>query len=562
MNKQTPLDTTAAVAAEHEGTWTPLRERPFRRIWIASVFSNFGQFFLVIGAAWEMTRLTGSPEMVALVQSAMMLPMMLVTLPAGAIADMFDRRKIAMAGLAFATLCAVVLTWLAIAGSLTEWGILACCFGIGTGVAVFMPSWQASIPEQVSRPLLPAAIALGTISFNVARSFGPALAGVVVIAAGVKAVFGITALLYMPLLLAFFVWNREIVPSRLPPERIDRAIVGGARYALNSMPIRSALARVFLFGLTTASAVALAPLVAKDILGGDAAFYGLLLGAQGVGAVLGAPWVSQMRSRFRTELLIAACAIGSAVALALIGFSTNLIATAAAFFLLGLCNIFTIALLNVDVQLSAPRWVTARALSLFGSAITAGFGFGAWSWGVVAGQFGLPTAYYLSASLVLLTWPIGKLLPLPRDAPDAFSSVGNLNEVPVSLPVTSRSGPVVIAIEYRVDNKDAREFYDTMMQVAGLRKRNGGFDWSLARDIAEPELWVERYNCPTWGDYLHMRDRFTQSDLLLQERANAFLIEGKHPVVHRRLARPFGSVRWKADSPDPKEETRGYMGPT
>ena len=565
MDKQTSVTAPSGPnpSAEGPSTWAPLREKVFRRIWTASLFSNFGGFFLGVGAAWEMTRLTNSPSLVALVQTALLLPMVLVTLPAGAVADMFDRRKIALAGLAFAAISAGILTLAGILEGITPTVILVCCFAIGTGISIFMPSWQASIPEQVSRPLLPSAIALGTISFNIARSFGPALAGVVVLAAGAHAVFGVTTLLYIPLLLAFFVWRREVLPSRLPPERIDRAIVGGARYALHSTPIRSALARSFLFGLATSSAIALAPLLAKDVLQGDAASYGLLLGAQGIGAVLGAPFTAYARSRYPTERLIDLCALGSAVALALMGASEQLVLTCLAFFLLGLCNIFTITLLNVDVQLSAPRWVTARALSLFGSAITAGFSIGAWMWGLVAGVHGIAAAFFASAAAAFLTWPLGRLFPLPRDAPEATSLVENTGEVPVSLPLTSRSGPVIVAVEYRVAPDDARAFYEVMTKVSGVRNRNGGFEWSLSRDIAEPELWVERFACPTWGDYLHMRDRFTQSDLQLQEQANAFIIGGEQPVVHRRLARPFGSVRWKAESPDPEgNTTQGYYGPS
>ncbi|WP_255351695.1 MFS transporter [Novosphingobium sp. ST904] len=361
-----------------------MREPTFRRIWTASLFSNFGQLFLGVGAAWEMTRLSNSPSMVALVQSAMMLPLVLVTLPAGAIADMFDRRRIAMTGLTFSALCAAVLAVIAFLGLVTPWLLLAFCALIGGGVALYSPSWQASIPEQVSRQHLPAAVALGTISYNVARSFGPALGGLIVVLYGAKAVFGMTSLLYLPLLVAFFLWRRKHVPSRLPPERMDRAIVGGARYALHAPAIRTALVRVLVFGLSTATASALAPLIARDLLRGDASTFGILLGAQGVGAVAGALFVSKIRETISTELAVRIFAVGTGLALVTIGFSNEIVLTCGAFLIVGACNILTIAMLNVTVQLSAPRWVTARALSLFSSAITAGIGLGAWAWGMVA----------------------------------------------------------------------------------------------------------------------------------------------------------------------------------
>ncbi|MEZ5744129.1 MAG: MFS transporter [Sphingomonadaceae bacterium] len=547
--------------AQSTGAFAPLREPPFRRIWIASLMSNFSQLFLGVGAAWEMTQLTDSPTMVALVQTAMMVPLMLVTLPAGAIADMFDRRKIAMSGLAFASLSAAALTMAAVYEMTTPWVLLGFLVLIGAGVAMFSPSWQASIPEQVSRKNLPAAVALGTISYNVARSFGPALGGLIVLAAGAKAVFGLTSVLYLPLFLAFLVWNRRHVPSRLPPERIDRAIVSGARYALHSAPIRTALTRVFMFGLATATATALAPLVAKDILGGDAAVFGIVLGAQGVGAVIGALFVSNIRERFDIEYAVRTCALGTGLALVAIGLSTSLPLSCAAYFFVGAFNIVTIALLNVGVQLSAPRWVTARALSLFSSAITAGIGIGAWAWGAFAGVHGVAVAHIASGLAVSATFFVGMLFPLKREVDGESDSVDIGNEVSVALQLTPRSGPVVIEIEYDVDPEAARQFYDAMQRLSRVRKRNGGFDWSISRDIADPAKWIERYHCPTWGDYLRMRDHYTQIDIDIQDEANSFNRIGGEMRVSRRLERPFGSVRWKADTPDPEQDTVTWLGP-
>jgi len=550
---------------EARGAFAPLREPAFRRIWTASLLSNFGQLFLGVGAAWEMTRLSDSPSMVALVQTAMMLPLMLVALPAGAIADMFDRRKIAIAGLAFSALSAAALATVAFLGLTTPWLLLALCVLIGAGVALFSPSWQASIPEQVSRPNLPQAIALGTISYNVARSFGPALGGLIVLAAGAKVVFALTSAFYLPLLFAFFVWNREHVPSRLPPERIDRAIVSGARYAFHAPQVRTVLLRVIAYGLTTASGAALAPLVAKDMLGGDAATFGLMLGAQGVGAVIGALFVGDIRARLGNEAAVKLFAVVSGLAMVIVSQSHWLWVTCTAFFFVGMCNILTIALLNISVQMSAPRWVTARALSLFSAAITAGIGLGAWGWGALAAGHDVSFAFAVSGLLVMATAFLGVPFPLSSgneaDDDEALGSV-DIGQAPqVAMPLTLRSGPIVVEVEYDVDPDLAREFHDVMMKVQGVRKRIGAFDWSIARDIGNPSIWTEHYHCPTWGDYLRMRDRYTQADLDLQEQADAFNRAGEGRRVRRRLERPFGSVRWKADSLDPHQETIGYIGP-
>lgn len=556
------MTTTVSEANTDEGgAFAPLREPVFRRIWSASVLSNFSQLFLGIGAQWEMTRLTDSTTMVALVQTAMMLPLMLVTLPAGAVADMFDRRKIAMTGLAFSALNAAILAALAFMGLTSPLVLLAFCVLIGAGVALFSPSWQASIPEQVSRPKLPAAIALGTISYNVARSFGPALGGLIVLAAGAKAVFALTSVLYTPLFLAFLSWRREHVPSRLPPERIDRAIIGGGRFALHSPPIRTALFRVLCFGLTTATASALAPLVAKDLLNGDAATFGILLGAQGVGAVIGALFVSKIRNKIGSERAIKLTAMGTGLSLVAVGLTGSLVVACAAFFVVGACNILTIALLNVSVQLSAPRWVTARALSLFSSALTAGIGIGAWLWGEFADANGVAVAYIASGCAVGATALLGYLLPVARDREGENATVAIGHEPEVGLELTPRSGPIVVEVEYDVDPDQAREFYAVMMEMQRVRKRIGGFEWSLARDIADPALWTERYHCPTWGDYLRMRDRYSQEDFEAQAAADSFNRSVSGRRVRRRLERPFGSVRWKADTPDPLQETVNYMAP-
>jgi MFS family permease len=528
----------------------PLRERIYRRIWSASILSNFGQLILGVGAAWEMTRLTASASLVALVQTALMLPLMLVSVPAGAIADMFDRRKIAITGLSFATLCAAVLTVLAFNRLTTPWILLAFCSLIGAGVALYSPAWGASIPEQVTPEHLPAAIALGSISYNVARSFGPAVGGVIVLAAGAKGAFLTNSLAYLPLLIAFLLWRRKHIAPRLPPERIDRAIVGGARYAVHSSPVRAAMVRAFSFGLAGATGSALVPLVARDLLKGNASTYGLLLGCTGVGAVAGALFVSKTRERLTADQAYRLCASVSGLMLVVIGLSHFLVLTAAAMLIAGMANMLAIALLNVTVQLSVPRWVAGRALSGFQASLTGGVAIGAGMWGHLAAQRSIEIAFLASGVALALTPLIGLLLPIRPMAP-ADAEVIELGAEPeVALAITARSGPIAIEIDYQVDPGEARQFYDVMLKLQRARQRNGAFQWSLARDLSDPELWTERYHLPTWLDYCRLRSRFTHADRALQAAANAFNRGGTARRIRRRLERPFGSVRWRADTPD------------
>jgi hypothetical protein len=213
------------------------------------------------------------------------------------------------------------------------------------------------------------------------------------------------------------------------------------------------------------------------------------------------------------------------------------------------------------VQMAVPRWVTARALSLFSSALTGGIAIGAILWGQLAGAQGIAVALYASGAFLLLTPLIGFLLPLPDALKGGVEEVGLDNEPEVALDLSLRSGPISIAVDYRVDPASARDFYDAMRPVQRMKLRNGAFNWSIARDIADPELWTERFYCPTWGDYLRLRNRFTQADLDAQARADGYIRAGHRVVVRRRLERPYGSVRWRADTPDPQQDNLGYLAP-
>jgi MFS family permease len=401
---------------------------------------------------------------------------------------------------------------------------------------------------------LPAAVALSSVSYNIARSFGPALGGLIVLAAGARAAFAVNALLYLPLIAAFFFWQRRHIPSRLPPERIDRAIISGARYAIHASPIRTVMLRAFVFGLTSASVSALTPLVARDVLKGNASTYGLLLGAYGVGAVAGALLVNRVREQMKAEQAVRLCLIVGGVMILLVGLSHSLFLTAALMMVAGVAYMLLVALLNVGVQLSSPRWVAARALAWFQAALTGGLAIGAWMWGHAAAEWGIGGAFVVSGVAVVLSSLIGLMLPMPRVALSSVEIVDLGREPEAALALTPRSGPIVVEIDYYVDPAKARRFYEVMLKLQRARKRNGAFDWSLSRDIADPMVWTERYHCPTWHDYLRLRSRFTTADRQLQLLANAFHTPRPGPRVRRRLERPFGSVRWRADTPDPHRE--------
>jgi hypothetical protein len=405
------------------------------------------------------------------------------------------------------------------------------------------------VTEQVPADMLPSAVALNGISYNIARSFGPAIGGIVVATAGAVAAFAANAIRYLPLVLALFVWRREHAPSRLPRERLNRAIVSGVRYIANSPSIKIVLARTLVTGLIGGSISALMPLVVRDLLHGGAQTYGIMLGAFGMGAVIGALNIGEVRKRLSGEAAVRACALSMGGAIAAVALSHERVITAAALVIAGAVWMLAVALFNIGVQLSAPRWVAGRSLAIFQAAISGGIAIGSWGWGRLTDAAGVETALLVSAGLMLLSPLLGIWLKMPRvGARNEAAEV--LADPEVQLSLTGRSGPLVVEIEYRVAQDNARAFHNVMQDVQLSRQRNGAYGWSIARDIADPELWTERYHCPTWFDYLRQRNRATQSERELHQRAMNFHL-GPDPVrIRRMLERPFGSVRWKEETPD------------
>ena len=405
-----------------------------------------------------------------------MLPIMLISMPAGAIADMYDRRIVALVSLSISLVGAIALTVLAWLNLVTPNILLAFCFVVGCGMALFGPAWQASVSEQVPPETLPSAVALNGISYNIARSFGPAIGGIVVATAGAVAAFACNALLYIPLLIVLFLWRRATEPSRLPREKLSRAIVSGVRYIANSPSIRIVLTRTLVTGLLGGSVSALMPLVARDLLHGGAQTYGIMLGAFGMGAVIGALNIAEVRKRLSGEASVRVCAITMGLAIAVIAISKEPVITAAALVLAGSVWMLAVALFNIGVQLSAPRWVAGRSLAAFQAAIAGGIAIGSWGWGHLTDLVGVEMALLVSAAAMFVSPLLGLWLEMPP--------IGGRNEAAdlladpeVRLPLTGRSGPLVVEIEYRVRCR----------QRPGLPRPDAG---SAALAPAQRRLWL------------------------------------------------------------------------
>ncbi|WP_342723891.1 MFS transporter [Bradyrhizobium sp. B097] len=532
-----------------DGITAPLRNRTFRRIWLASLLTNLGILVQGVGAAWAMTQMTSSADQVALVQTAIMLPVMLISMPAGAIADMHDRRVVGLVALSIELCGATLLALLEWQGLTTPNVLLALCFAVGSGMALMGPAWQASVSEQVPPETLPAAVALNGISYNIARSVGPAIGGILVAAAGAVAAFALNAVLYLPLMLALFAWKRNAVPSRLPPEKLNRAVISGIRYIVNSPSIRIVLSRALVTGLLGGALIALLPLVVRDLLHGSARTYGIMLSSFGLGAVIGALNITRVRKRMSGEAAIRACSLSMGAAIVAVALSREPLLTAAALMLAGAVWMMAWVIFSIGVQLSSPRWVAGRSLAAYQAASSGGIALGSWGWGRLTDAAGIEATLLVSAALMLASPLLGLWLPMPRIS--AQREEAEMIEDPkIRLALTGRSGPLVVEIEYRIPQHSARAFHSLMQEVQLFRQRNGAYGWSIARDIADPELWTERYHCPTWYDYLRLRNRSTRTERALDRQAMAFHI-GPQPVrVRRMLERPFGSVRWKEESPD------------
>ncbi len=540
---------SGATTERGAGIFAPLAHATFRGIWISSTVSNTGSLIQSVAAAWVMAEISTADD-VALVQTASFLPMALLALPAGAIADIYDRRRVQITFLTLSLLSALALAIVSKLGLITPWLLLALCFLVGSGGALSAPARGASVGEQVPKELLPQAVGLNNISYNLARSLGPAIGGVIVAMFGATLAFVINAASYLPMLESLRRWRREADVSRLPPEGLFRSISSGLRYIVNMQPVRRALLRVFIICFLGAALQSLLPLIARDLLGGNAKTFGLLLGSFGVGAVCGIFVLQPVREAIGNEKTLWLCCLAMAVSLAVLSVSGSLYLNLVVLWVAGLAWMLTTTTVSITVQLFVPRWVMGRAIATTTAATSLGVASGSWVWGLLAHDFGLPLAYQVAAAGLAASLLLTFVLPVADRTASTELDEREIADPDIQLGISGRSGPVSIEIQYRIDAKKARDFYHLMREVRTTRVRNGSYHWSLSRNIADPEIWSERFTCPTWDDYLRLRNRRTLEDTALHQRARAMHI-GIEPIrITRWLDRPFGSVRRSDEVPD------------
>jgi len=520
----------------------------FRRVWFASASSNFGGMIQSVGAAWLMTSIATSADMVALVQASIALPIMLFSLVAGAMADNFDRRRMMLGAQLFMLLVSVALAVCAWLGVITPWLLLSFTFLIGCGAAFNAPAWQASVGDMVPRAELPGAVAFNSMGFNIARSVGPAIGGAIVAAAGAAAAFAINAVSYIALIVVLARWRPTPRPRLLPREALGGAMAAGVRYVAMSPAIRAILGRAAVFGLGASAVMALMPLVARDLIAGGPLTYGLLLGAFGVGAIAGAMASTRVRDLLSTEGLVRCACIVFAMAAAIAATSTLLLLTMAALMLGGAAWVLALSTFNVTVQLSTPRWVVARALSLYQMAAFGGIALGSWLWGFVAEHGDVRTALHAAALVMVACALLGLWTPLARLTELNLDPLSRWEEPATAVPVQPRTGPVVITVEYIIREEDVLEFLGAMAERRRIRRRDGARNWRVLRDLADPQVWIERYETPTWLEYIRHNSRLTHDDATVPAHLRGLHQGPDGPRVRRMIERQTSALHTVPES--------------
>ena len=529
--------TATDTAAAGTSAWAPLRERAFALIWTAAVLSNIGTWMHDVAAAWLMTTLAPEPLMVALVQAATSLPIFMFALPAGALADLIDRRRLLL-GLQVGACAVTVLLALTVAtGAISPLLLLLLTFVLGTTTALAAPAWQAMTPDLVPKPLLAQAVALNGVGINIARAIGPALGGLVVTALGLVWPFVFNAVSFVVVILALWLWRHEpVAVSALPAERFLAAIRAGLRYGRGSAPLRATLARSAGFFLFGSALWALLPLFARGPLAGGPGLYGLLLTAVGAGAVAGALLLPPLKKRLGADRTVALGTAALALVMAAFGSFPVVAVALPACALAGLAWIAVLSSLNVSAQMALPAWVRSRGLAVNLAVFFGSMTLGSIAWGWLAGSLGLAGTFGLAAAGALagiaVTWRWklqgGAVLDLQ---PSAHWPAPILAEA-----VPGEGGPVLITIEYEIDLPDLAAFRAAVTDLGHERRRDGAFFWQIFADGADPRRQVEVFMLENWLEHLRQHERVTEADRRLQQAVHAYHRGSGPPKVTHLIA--------------------------
>ena len=512
------------AGAADSSAWAPLRHRAFRWLWIGVLISWVGTWMQTVGAQWLLVDAPNAAALVALVQAVNTLPVMLLALPGGVLADSFDRRWLLVTVQVYFFVVAGLLAFLTAVGQMTPVLLLAFTFALGAGGAVQLPTWQAMMPELVPRTHLRAAARLDLVGVNLSRSVGPALAGVVIAhLGGVPVVFALNAFSVVFFAIALLMWRRQPLGSDVRRERFIPALRAGGRYVWHEPVVRRILLRAILFITPGMALWALLPLIASRRLGLGADGYGALFGALGLGAIVGAVVLGRVRDRLSTNGMMAAAGVLYAAASAVIVLVPSFVAALLTLLLAGLAWMAVTSTLAAELQLFLPPWVRARGLAIYTVTFTGSLTAGALLWGLVDEGIGLQPAILLAAGAVLASVIAGSFWRVPE--------TGHLDPQPAVYWPDARlafdpepdAGPVLVTVEYIIAPEREPAFLEAMGHLRQSRLRTGATRWELYRDGERPDRFVETFSVPSWEEHLRQHEgRLTAADRVIEETAVGF----------------------------------------
>jgi MFS family permease len=523
-------------AAKSTSALEPLKSETFRTIFLACFCMNTGLFIQDIGAAWLMTGLSQQPMMIALMQTAAVLPYFLLAIPAGASADLIDRRKLLIGGQCWLIFSAGTLAVLTFAGYVNAWLLLALTFLLYTGNAFNSPAWNVVMPSLAGRQHMESAIGLWSAGYNLARGLGAAIGGVIVASLGSGWAFAINAACFTYMLLTLLAWRHE-TKARSSSESMAGAIRAGLRYVRHSQILRAVVVRTALYMLPASVMWSLLPLLARTQLHANSMQYGLIVAAFGIGTLLGAFLLPKLRQRVSLDGLSMTGIILFAVSFGVLSCAHNfwqgMIAMAGS----GMAWTIKNSALNVSVQLSAPNWVRARAYSVYLVVFQGCTAIGAIIWGAVASCMGMSAAFLLAAGF-LLVGLVGNLwyrLAHADKMDVRYSSHWKLPDLSHTVP-NEEDGPVMVTVEYVIDPERAEEFLTAIATLEVQRRRDGATQWYIFRDLEDEQLFYESFMVSTWGEHLRQHEHVLMSDRIAEQKVDSFHIPESKPVVRHYIA--------------------------
>jgi MFS family permease len=518
---------------DSRSAFAPLRRPVFRMLWLTWMAANTSMWMNDVAAAWLMTSLAPSPLWVALVQSAATLPVFLLGLPSGALADILDRRRYFMMTQLWVAAVASILCVTVMMGWMTAPLLLALTFANGVGLAMRWPVFAAIVPELVPRSQLPAALALNGVAMNASRIVGPLVAGAIIAAAGSAWVFVLNAALSLTAAFVIMRWRRVHKESPLGRERLASAMRVGVQFVWQSARMRAVLLRISLFFLHSTALLALLPLVARSLPGGAAGTFTILLAAMGAGAILAALLMVRIRALLSAQaMLLGGTALQSAGAVT-VAFAPNIYVATPAMFFAGVAWITVANSLTVSAQMALPDWVRARGMSIYQMALMGSTAGGAALWGQIATWTNIHDSLAIAAASSIVLMALAQRLVVDRGIEEDLTP-SHVFKVPHA-EAPPKSGRIQVNIEYHIDSARAAEFLELMQESRRSRMRQGALDWQLLRDLYDPGRFVEQITDESWTEHLRRFDRVTAADVQLRDRKLAFHIGAEPPLVTRLL---------------------------